>query len=223
METTAPAPSTQAPRTGRIIGASLIGLLALGLLAAGIAGIWTRATSTEHGYITSGSHTYAADGRAIVSGSIDADGIPDWLVAKLRVAATSEDGRPLFVGVGRRDDVDRYLAGVAHSTVEDVSFDPFEVDYTSTAGRAVPSRPAEQTFWAESHVGTGKQTVAWKMQNGNWRVVVMNADGSPHVAADASVGASIRGALAIAISATALGALLAAVAAALLIRADRRS
>jgi hypothetical protein len=223
METTAPAPSTRAPRTGSLIGASLIGLLALMLLAAGIAGIWTRAAHSDHGYITSGSHTYAADGRAIVSGSIDADGIPDWLVAKLRVAATSEDGSALFVGVGRRDDVDRYLAGVARSTVEDVSFDPFEVDYTSTRGRAVPSRPAEQTFWAESHVGTGKQTVSWKMRDGNWRVVVMNADGSPNVAADASVGASIRGALAIVISATALGALLAAVAAAIFVRSGRRA
>jgi len=205
MDAAAPAPSLARPRTGRIVTASLLGLLALLLVAASVAGIWAKYQSSEHGYITSGTHRYAASGNALVSGSIDADGIPDWLVAKLRVTASSDSTRPLFVGVARRGDVDRYLAGVAHSTVEDVSFDPFDAAYSTAPGTKAPAPPATQTFWAESHVGTGAQTVSWKLRSGNWRVVVMNADGSPRVVADAKVGASIAGALWIALGALALG------------------
>jgi|1185.fasta_scaffold41778_2 hypothetical protein len=223
METAAPAPLVKEPGTARIVGASVIGLLALLLISAGVAGLWARTASSDHGWITSGSHRYAANGNAIVSGSLDVDGVPDWLVAKVRVSATSEDRQPIFVGIARRADVDRYLAGVAHATVEDVNFDPFSASYSSTPGTVVPARPAAQTFWAESKVGTGTQKVSWKIRDGNWRVVVMNADGSPRVAADAKVGATIRGALAIVISVLAAGLLLAGLAVALVLTGRRRS
>jgi hypothetical protein len=215
MDTATHAPAAPGWRTGPVVGAISIGLLAALLTAAGAAGLWARAHSSEHGYIMSGAHRYAASGRAIVTGSLDADGIPNWLAAKFRLQASSADGRPIFVGVGRRADVDRYLARVAHATVEDVNFNPFSVTYSATSGTAIPARPAAQTFWAESHVGTGTQAVSWKIRGGQWRAVVMNADGSPHVAASAKVGTTIRGALPIAISVLAAGLVLLAVAGAL--------
>jgi hypothetical protein len=219
MDTATHAPAAPRWRTGRVVGAISVGLLAALLTAAGGAALWARVHASEHGYIMSGSHRYASSGRAIVSGSLDADGIPNWLAAKFRVSASSADGRPIFVGVGRRADVDRYLARVAHSTVEDVNFNPFRVAYSRTSGTAVPARPAAQTFWAESHVGSGTQTVSWKIRDGHWRAVVMNADGSPHVAASAKVGTTIRGALPVAISVLAAGLALLAVAAALAVSA----
>jgi hypothetical protein len=209
METAAPAPAVRRPpATGRIVGAVLLGLVALGLIAAGAAGLYARTVASDHGWITSGTHRYAADGRAIVSGSLDVGQIPDWLVAKVRVAASSADGKPIFVGVARRADVDRYLAGVAHSTLEDVNFDPFAPTYARTDGHVVPARPAAQRFWVESKVGTDPQTVSWKIRSGHWRVVVMNADASPRVAANAKVGTWIRGELPIAISLLGVGLLL---------------
>jgi hypothetical protein len=223
METAAPASSVRQPATARWIGASIIGLLALLFVAAGISGLWARFGTSEHGWITSGSHRYATSGRAIDSGSLDADGIPDWLVAKVRVSAASDDGAPIFVGVGRRADVDRYLAGVAHSTIEDVNFDPFDPTYSSTRGSVVPASPAAQTFWAQSKVGTGTQTVSWKIRDGHWRVVVMNADGSPSVVTDAKVAATFRGELPIAISILGVGVALLACAVALGMSAARRS
>src|SRR5690242_18122412 len=182
METAAPTRTTREPRTHRYVAASLIAILALLFMATGGAGLWARASS-DHGYISSGTHRYATSGRAIVSGSLDVDGVPDWLVSHVRISAASEDSRPLFVGVARQADVDRYLAGVSRSTVEDVNFDPFRATYSTSRGSAVPAAPEAQTFWAESKVGTGKQTVSWRIRNGNWRVVVMNADGSPRVVA----------------------------------------
>jgi hypothetical protein len=194
METAVPAPAVKPRSTGRYVAASLAGLLALLLGAAGVAGLWARYGASDHGWITSGSHRYAASGRAIVSGSLDADGIPNWLVAQARITASSGNGHALFVGVARRADVDRYLAGVAHSTVEDVNFGPFDATYSSTTGSVVPGRPAAQAFWAKF----GTQAATWKIRNGHWRVVVMNADASPGVVANAKVGVTIRGALPIA-------------------------
>jgi hypothetical protein len=222
MDTAAPTRAVREPRSDRMIAATVLGILALLFIAAGITGIWARFGSSEHGYITSGSHRYATSGRAIVSGSLDVDGVPDWLVSHVRVSASADDNRALFVGVARRAAVDRYLAGVAHSTVEDVNFDPFNATYSTTAGNVVPARPAAQTFWAASKAGTGKQTVTWRIRNGNWRVVVMNADGSPRVVADAKAGASVRGAVAIVFSLLGVGLALAAIAGTLVLRAIRR-
>jgi hypothetical protein len=219
METTAPAPGvTQRRPTGRFVASVLLGLVALALIAAGGAGVYARIAASDHGWITTGSHRYAADGRAIVSGSLDVDQIPDWLVAKVRVKASSADGKPIFVGVAKRADVDRYLAGVAHSTLEDVNFGPFKPTYTQTQGHGVPAPPAAQHFWVESTTGTGTQSASWQIRSGHWRVVVMNADASPNVAVDAKVGTWIRGALAVVLSALGLGVLLAAAAVAIGIR-----
>jgi hypothetical protein len=223
MDTATHAPAAPRWRTGRVVGAISLGVLAGLLIAAGAGGLWARYHASDHGYIMSGAHRYASSGRAIVSGSLDADGIPNWLAAKFRVAASSEDGRSVFVGVARRADVDRYLARVSHSTLEDVNFNPFAATYSSTTGTKVPAPPATQTFWAESHVGTGTQTVSWKIRSGHWRAVVMNADGSPGVVASAKVGTSIRGELPIALSLLGAGIGLLAVAVAVGATARLRS
>jgi hypothetical protein len=219
MDTAVTQPRIKEPSSGRLVAASLIGILALLLIAAGGAGLWAKASS-DGGYISSGTHPFESSGRAIVSDAMDVDEFPSWLVAKLRVKASSD--KPLFVGVAPRADVDRYLAGVAHSTVEDFNFGPFEVDYSTQAGTKSPARPAQQTFWTASSVGTGKQSVAWKVKNGSWRFVVMNADGSPGVAADAKVGATLHGALAVVLSALGAGLLLLGVSVALIVRSRPR-
>jgi len=212
---TTPTPTTREPSSGRLVAASLVGILALLLLAVGGAGLWARASS-DGGYVSTGTHPYQTGGRAIVSDAMDVDELPSWLVAKLRVKATSD--KPLFVGVAPRADVDRYLAGVRHSTVEDVNFGPFEVDYSSQPGTRTPNRPAQQTFWINSSTGAGQQSVAWKIKNGSYRFVVMNADGSAGVHADAKVGATLHGALVVVLAALAAGLALLGLAVTLIVR-----
>jgi hypothetical protein len=51
-----------------------------------------------------------------------------------------------------------------------------------------------------STAGTGVRTLTWKVRNGRWRVVVMNANGSRDVASELSVGASFPHLLALAIA-----------------------
>jgi hypothetical protein len=215
MDTTLPVPTTRRPGAARIAAGVTLGVIGLLLVAAGIAGIVTR-TSSDGGYVSTDTHPYSSSGRAIVTDAMHVGALPDWFVARLRVKASSD--KPLFVGVGRRADVDRYLAGVARSTIEDVSYGPFDVSYSTQRGSAIPARPAAQRFWAVSSTGAGRQTVSWKVRNGSWRVVVMNADGSKGVATDAKVGATVHGALALVIAALALGLALVAGAVALVTR-----
>jgi hypothetical protein len=195
METTVTTPSARPLRPGRLVVASIVGLIALLAVASAGAGIWFETTKPDHGYISSGTHRYAAEGSAIVSDSMHVGSFPDWLVAKIRVAATSASGKPTFVGIGRKADVDRYLAGVAHSTVEDLNFGGFDVSYGKTPGSTAPARPDAQRFWAVSAEGRGAQALTWRIRSGHWRVVVMNADGSAPVVTDAKVGATVDHAL----------------------------
>jgi hypothetical protein len=218
MDTTLPAPTSRRPGAGRIAAAATLGVIGLLLAAAGIAGITARASS-DGGYVSTGNHAYSSSGRAIVTDAMDVGVFPDWLVARLRVGASSD--KPLFVGIGRRADVDRYLAGVAHSTIEDLNYGPFDVSYSDQAGSAIPARPAAQSFWDTSSTGAGRQTVSWKVRHGSWRVVVMNADGSKGVATEAKVGATVHGALVVVIVGLALGLALLAGGVALVARGHR--
>lgn len=216
METALNAPTSRRPGTARIAVGVTLGIVGLLLAAAGIAGVVARASS-DGGYVSTGTHRYASSGRAIVTDAMHVGAMPDWLVARLRVRASSD--KPLFVGVGRRADVDRYLAGVAHSTIEDVNFGGFDVTYSTQVGSAIPARPAAQPFWvASSSTGAARQSVAWKLRNGSWRLVVMNADGSAGVATDAKVGATVHGALVVVIAALVLGLALLAGGVALVVR-----
>ena len=81
--------------------------------------------------------------------------------------------------------------GDEHSVVEDFETSPFSARHRGHHGDRAPAPPAEQGFWAADVQGSGPQTLRWRPDAGDWSVVVMNADGSPGVAADVSAGAEI--------------------------------
>ena len=107
------------------------------------------------------------------------------LLGKVRV--TSESGRRVFVGIGPAADVDAYLANVRRDVA--TSFDVSPSDFRVRPGGAPTSLPVTQHFWAAQTVGSGTQRLTWTPQDGHWRVVVMNADGSANVVSRLSVGA----------------------------------
>jgi hypothetical protein len=114
--------------------------------------------------------------------------------------------RPVFVGIGPQGAVNGYLAGVAQARGD--SFTASSADFRRYRGGAPPGPPTAQHFWAASTTGSGRQIVTWHPQAGNWRIAVMNADGSPGVSSDVSIGARMPHLLAIGIGVTGGGLLM---------------
>jgi hypothetical protein len=75
-------------------------------------------------------------------------------------------------------------------------------------GGAPAAAPATKHFWAAQTSGSATQTLSWSPRNGDWRIVVMNANGSVGVHADLTLGARFPHLLWIGIGGLAGGALL---------------
>jgi hypothetical protein len=122
--------------------------------------------------------------------TVDISKAPQWAlnagVDRVRVQAHSN--RPIFIGIARTADLDRYLRGTEHDDISGLSYHPFQVGYDHRSGHAPNSLPANETFWVKSASGTGNVALDWKPRSGNWRAVVMNADNSRGVSADLKFG-----------------------------------
>lgn len=190
----------------KVTGSIVLVLAALVIAAAGAA-LWSNASNS--GYISTGAHTFKTTTHVIYSDSFRVgSNIPSWLFGRARITASSTDGKPVFVGVAHKGAVDAYLANVSQSRIRNLDYSPFTVDYTDRGGTASPAPAASRTIWAASTSGKGDQRLAWRLRTGDWRVVLMNADGSPGVSAQVTVGGSITHPLAIGLGMLAGGVLL---------------
>ena len=199
-ETVATPPARHHAPVGRIVltvvGALLVAI-SLGLGAVGGFLTWAYATQRDsEGFFTSDTEHFQTATYAITSENIDLGVEPGsgnrridlGHLATVRFRVASSTGTPVFIGIAREVDVDRYLAGVMHDEIDDVHFAPFRVTYRFRPGDAPSTPPTAQRFWVASAHGPGVQRLEWEVQSGHWAVVVMNADGSRAVAADASAG-----------------------------------
>jgi hypothetical protein len=142
--------------------------------------------------ISSGSHAVSTPTSAFVTekGDISHHGTGVFGRPSIRISVTGAD-KPVFVGVGPADAVDRYLAGAAVETVTDFGIRPFTLTTTRHEGTGRLSSPQDQTFWVEQAHGTTSATASWNLHGGSYRVVVMNADGSPGVNVDGQLSARV--------------------------------
>ena len=198
MSTTATTPTH--PRPGRalaLVGGSLLGLIALALVLAGIALVLAHATARDSaGFYTAPTERFTTDTYALTSeglriGEVRGHGAGwalDAVDATVRVRASAPDGRPVFIGIAPKADVDRYLLLSAHSEIRGTGGTPFTYDSVRQSGEKRPAVPDLQGFWAAATTGWGTQSVTWKPDRGRWAIVVMNADGGRPVRADVSVG-----------------------------------
>jgi hypothetical protein len=184
-------------RIALVVTGAVAALISTALIVGGLAALWGDSQKDSDGYLTTDTQRFEAGGRALATENLDIDlGDVDWIaetndLGKLKVTAESRDERPLFVGLARTSDVEEYLAGVPHSTVDDVETSPFGADYTRHAGNRHPVAPEHAGIWAASSEGAGEQSIDWEIEDGDWSVVVMNADGSLGVDADISAGANV--------------------------------
>lgn len=234
-----PAPMPPPPRerarasgwtAGRVVAVvigSLLTLVSVGLLGAGGTALWADLSHRDAaGYVTSDVHSFSTEGSALVTDPIElGDPGVGWLYSevvlgevRLRVRPT-DPGSEIFVGIGRTRDVDRYLAGVSKTVIQDVWTDALE----TTGGGAAGSPPGSQDFWVASTNGPGARTLRWDPANGSWTVVVMNVDGTPGIDVRTDVGAEMPTLMPIAIGSLAFGVLFLVGGVLLIVGAVRRS
>jgi hypothetical protein len=191
---------------------SLALLTALAFIGSAIAGTFGLENNRDAtGYFVTHTHHYQTSSYALSTESLNVGGVTGALEAglvRLRIAATSSDAaKPLFIGIARTRDVNRYLAGVTHDELRDIRFSPFTIDYRRLGTGAPTALPSTRTFWQAHASGTGTQTISWPVKEGKWSAVVMNADGSRRVSVDARLAARLSGAWWFVAASAALGAL----------------
>jgi hypothetical protein len=178
-------------RVAFVVLASITTLIGIAAIAAGGTGIVLDRTQRDSsGYVMTSATPYSTGTHAIVSASYRGGTANDWFVpgdllgqVRLRV----NGARPVFIGIAPENAVDRYLANVSHSQGDTLT--SRSADFRTNPGGAPSSPPTAQGFWTASSVGAGERTLNWKPQTGDWRIVLMNADGAAGVSADVSIGA----------------------------------
>jgi hypothetical protein len=211
-------PSKSGGTAGKVVLVVLgviAGILAFAFLVGGCALVAVdRTQRDDDGFLMSPSRQLTTSTYAIVSESadLDTDGA-EWALDTFlgTVRITSDSARPVFVGIGPARDVDRWLRDVDYDELDDLdnSGDP-EYKRSPGSGSSPRGFPGEQEFWVASASGSGEQQLTWEPADGEWRVVLMNADSEPGVEADVSIGAELDSVLWIGLGMLGVGVLFAA-------------
>ncbi len=182
-----------------IVVGALICLISAAVVVGGGALVWAYSTQRDsQGFFTTATERFETTSPAITSERIDLGTHPGSVGTSqdlggritVRLRAQSTTGRAVFVGIARQQDVDHYLAGVAHAELQHVRVAPFSASYQYVDGADHAAPPVTSRIWVASAQGVGAQSLQWKLRSGSWAVVVMNASGAPGVSVDASVAAT---------------------------------
>ena len=169
-----------------LIASGVVLTAAGGALAAG--GVVLGAFGGTDGTLSTGTKHHETTANAVVSDEGDLGGSTNLAFGDptLKVSVSDSD-QPVFVGIGPTEDVDRFLAGATVQTVSDFDLWPLQLDTETREGNRQPGSPLDETFWVAQSDGATSAAASWKIDDGSYRVVVMNADGSPGVGVDGSL------------------------------------
>jgi hypothetical protein len=202
------------PRTGVGVAAIIAGSLAAlaGICLAAVGALLLGVFGSD-GTVASRSHSLSTSRAALVSSVGDISDVADVADVvgdpSVRVSAAAPgSGADLFVGIGPAAEVDRYLAAAPIDEVTDFEIDPFELTRRPRGGSSLPAPPGSQDFWVAEASGRNTATLDWKIRDGEYRLVLMNADGSRPVAADGEVKLTLPHVAGIAWASTGVGLLL---------------
>ena len=189
-----PQAPTSVPQRGHSIGTTIAGsiLIVIGALAAISGGALLYLFGGDR-VLASAPHQVATPTSALVAdlGTItNTSGVTVAIASPtLHVTASGSADRPIFVGVGPAAAVDRYLNGVSADRVNDLELSRFVLTTVRQPGSAPAELPAAQDFWVATAQTTAVADLTWEIQDGNYSIVVMNADGS--IGVDTEVGAGV--------------------------------
>ncbi len=201
-------------RVVAIVVGLLLLLPGLGLLVGGGSlGLVNAFGRDDSGYFTQPTFLVRSSSAVVTTDDLpfvlDAQ-VPAWVASMLdlsvRLRATATDpNRAIFAGVASTSDLGRYVSGVGHDVVTSTGASPA---YRTVPGASHVSPPAGQSFWVAGAHGTGTQELTWRPINGHWSIAVANADGSPGVAAQVTLGVRVGFLLPLTLLLLATGALL---------------
>jgi hypothetical protein len=211
-------PATQAGASaswgvGRVLAvvvSSVAVLAGLAVLAGGgVALVYDQTQRDASGYLMTDPTSYSTNTYALVSDSYRTGAAGDAFVARDMLGTIhirTNSAKPLFVGIGPATAVESYLADVRHEVA--TRFDAAQTDFRLHRGGAPAVAPTAKQFWVAQSVGSGTQTLSWSLANGDYRIAVMNVNGSAGIHAEMAIGARFPHLLWIGIGALGIGALL---------------
>jgi hypothetical protein len=198
MQTTPPE-SPRKTRPGFVIAGALAALVAVALMLGGGAALYVDGQKDSQGYVPIDGDSLSTNTAALVSENLDVDldGAGFFFdheeFGQFKLSADPAGDERVFVGIARTKDVERYLGGVARQTIADAGFGPFDegASLRSEGGKRRATPPGAERFWVASARGFGEQTLSGDLRDGEWSVVVMNADGSPGVDVELDAAAKV--------------------------------
>jgi hypothetical protein len=205
-------------RTLAIVAAVFLVLIGLSLAVGGAA---VMAVFGTDGEITSSQHPVVTPTAAVVTDIAairDTSDVADALGTPVaRLTADGGNASGLFVGIGPAAEVDAYLSGVEIDQAVNFEVDPYQLDLSRQDGtETTAAPPADQNFWVAS--GTGADIdVSWAVADGDYRAVLMNADGAAGVDSRLGIGVGLGSIFGIGLGLVLGGAVLVVVAIALLV------
>jgi hypothetical protein len=148
----------------------------------------------SQGYYSTGSIPIESSSSAIITYPADFQNEPDWywedqMPFSVKVeASNATPDKPIFIGIAHESDLINYLEDVSYDKFEGFSSHPYTVHLNQIEGTRLPSDPTKQTIWVTSVTGKGTQTLNWDIRNGNYSLILMNADGSKPIEATVALG-----------------------------------
>jgi hypothetical protein len=119
---------------------------------------------------------FLGSGVALTLTEVDVPSLPGGRHPVLDATAAPGDV-PLFVGIGRSDDVDAYLRGAPVDVIQQIDW-PGAARTEPVAGTTTPPPPESTAIWVTSATGTAP-SLHWVTQPGDWTLVVMRQDAQP--------------------------------------------
>lgn len=184
----------------RIVGWLLVVLGALVFLPASAAAVWVGTDDTAQ----TGPHRMTTPGLGVIT----EPSVLKYVGPVLHLTVERADSEPVFVGVAHEVDATSYLGEHSRRVVSRVGL-PWDVETAQRDGveEALPP-PSDQPWWLISVEGDGPQELVWAIPHGSFSIVTLNADGSPALDADVTLGLEIAGTFYTILAVAAFGLLL---------------
>jgi hypothetical protein len=191
------------PRTPRwmwAVAGIVLGLLGLAIVGAGGTLLWAQTQRDADGFFSTEPQFLHSEGVAVTGGELGPEldagpgGVGGWVgdVDAVQVRVTSAVGDPIFVGIGPRESVASYLRGAAHDEIVRIGGEGRVAETRPVDGEFAVPPPGQQWFWVAAAEGTYTQTIRWPVQDGEYSLVVMNADGQRSVSVEAVAAAAVE-------------------------------